>query len=83
MHKDLSQQEVVTRALQAAFAEEEGLERTYKEPDPQAPAAGMLTLECLRLCIPPYACGVRITIEGPTRYEWVPSDRAAGPAAEP
>ena len=90
VHKDLSQQEVVTRALQAAFAEEEGLERIYKEPDPQAPAAGMLTLECLRLrlCIPPYACGVRITIEGltiegPTRYELVPSDSAAGPAAEP
>ena len=78
----VSQQEVITRALEAALAEEE-LARIYKEPDPQAPAAGMLTLECLRLCIPPYACGVRITIEGPTGYELVPSDSAAGPAAEP
>ena len=85
VHKDLSQQEVVTRALQAALAEEEGLARIYKEPDPQAPAAGMRTLECprLQLSIPPYACGVRITIEGPTGYELVPADSAAGPATEP
>ena len=65
----VSQQEVITRALEASLGGEE--------------TAEMLTLECprLHLSIPPGAVGVRITIEGPTGYAVVTADSAAGPEA--
>ena len=77
----VSQQEVITRALGASLGGEHIIEKTYRIAPP---AEGVLTLEAprVRLSIPPNACGVRITIEGPTSYGAVAPASPADPAAE-
>ena len=77
----VSQQEVITRALGASLGGEHVIEKTYRIA---SPAEGVLTLEAprVRLSIPPNACGVRITIEGPTSYGAVSPASPAEPAAE-
>ena len=81
----VSQQEVITRALGASLGGESTRPQAYPRLEPIAGAQPLLAANTLQLSIPPNACGVRITIEGPTSYGAVlpasPAESAA-PEAE-
>ena len=77
----VSQQEVITRALEVSLGGESDRVQSYSHLEPGAAAQPLLSVKDLRLFIPPGAVGVRITIEGPTGYAVVRADSAAGPEA--
>ena len=64
----VSQQEVITRALEASLGGESDRVQSYPHLEPGAAAQLLLCVNDLHLSIPPGAVGVRITIEGPTGY---------------